>query len=107
MADFAKLCEISDVDDGEIAAFEVEGETVAVARVGDSYYAFDDTCTHAMCSLADGWIDGTAGDGVGATVSYGDPLTGGCCKTGDQSGSKSAAGSSVSCRTLPPSASMT
>ena len=60
MAYFAKLCEISDVDDGEIAAFEVEGETVAVARVGDSYYAFDDTCTHAMCSLADGWIDGTA-----------------------------------------------
>ena len=29
-----------------------------VARIGDDLYAFDDTCTHAACSLADGELEG-------------------------------------------------
>jgi 3-phenylpropionate/trans-cinnamate dioxygenase ferredoxin subunit len=46
--------------DGELAAFEVGSRRIAVARTAETYYAFDDTCTHAACSLADGDLeDGT------------------------------------------------
>src|SRR5688572_22418346 len=48
-----------DVPPGAIAAVDVRGTRIAVANVAGSYYAFDDTCTHAQCSLADGDLAGT------------------------------------------------
>lgn len=36
---------------------DVDGTTVALARVASSLYAFQDQCTHAACSLADGDIE--------------------------------------------------
>jgi nitrite reductase/ring-hydroxylating ferredoxin subunit len=44
---------------GELRAFDVQGNPVAIANVDGRYFAFDDTCTHAGCSLADGSLDGT------------------------------------------------
>lgn len=41
-----------------LARFEAAGTTLAVARVNGEYYAFDDVCTHAQCSLAEGELDG-------------------------------------------------
>ena len=35
-------------------AFDVKGPTIAVAKVGGAFHAFDDTCTHRKCSLAEG-----------------------------------------------------
>jgi nitrite reductase/ring-hydroxylating ferredoxin subunit len=35
-------------------AFDVKGTTIAVAKVGGAFHAFDDTCTHQQCSLAEG-----------------------------------------------------
>ena len=49
----------NDVSPGQMAAFEVEGRRVAVANVGGTLYAFDDTCTHRQCSLAEGTLEGT------------------------------------------------
>jgi nitrite reductase/ring-hydroxylating ferredoxin subunit len=49
----------ADVPPGAIAAIDVHGTRIAVANVGGTYYAFDDTCTHAQCSLADGDLAGT------------------------------------------------
>ena len=43
----------------ELAAFDVSGDRVAIATVGDAFYAFGDTCTHLGCSLADGNLEGT------------------------------------------------
>jgi len=40
--------------------FEVEGVKVNVVSVGGAVYAFDDTCTHAGCSLARGKLDGSS-----------------------------------------------
>jgi nitrite reductase/ring-hydroxylating ferredoxin subunit len=37
----------------------VRGTRIAVANVGGTYYAFDDTCTHEQCSLAEGDLAGT------------------------------------------------
>jgi nitrite reductase/ring-hydroxylating ferredoxin subunit len=49
----------ADVPPGVIAAVDVGGTRIAIANVGGSYYAFDDTCTHAQCSLAEGELSGT------------------------------------------------
>jgi nitrite reductase/ring-hydroxylating ferredoxin subunit len=48
----------SAIPEGGLAAFTVAGKPVAIARVGGVLYAFDDTCTHRGCSLADGDLDG-------------------------------------------------
>jgi nucleotide-binding universal stress UspA family protein len=38
---------------------DVRGTKIAVAKVGGTYYAFDDRCTHQQCSLAEGDLAGT------------------------------------------------
>jgi nitrite reductase/ring-hydroxylating ferredoxin subunit len=49
----------ADLLPGSIAAIDVRGTRIAVANVAGTYYAFDDTCTHAQCSLAEGDLAGT------------------------------------------------
>ena len=49
-----------DVVAGQMRVFDVSGTKVAVASAdGRELHAFDDTCTHAGCSLAEGELDGT------------------------------------------------
>ncbi|MDP8977007.1 MAG: non-heme iron oxygenase ferredoxin subunit [Actinomycetota bacterium] len=48
----------SDVPEGEIRAFEVEGHQVAVANVQGGFYAFNDVCTHRQCPLQEGTLEG-------------------------------------------------
>ena len=48
-----------DVAPGEMRVFDLDGTKVNVASAGGNLYAFDDTCTHAGCSLAKGKLDGT------------------------------------------------
>jgi len=43
---------------GDLGQIDVEGTPVALANVSGDLYAFDDTCTHNGCSLADGDLDG-------------------------------------------------
>lgn len=59
MADFVTVTNISDVEEGELASFDVRGTQVAIANVEGTFYAFGDVCTHAECSLAEGELDGT------------------------------------------------
>ena len=54
-----RVASSKDVKAGEMRAFDVAGTTVTVASAGDRLYAFDDTCTHMGCSLADGELAGT------------------------------------------------
>lgn len=58
MSEFTKVAKSGDVDEGEIAAFDIGGQRVAVANVEGSLYAFGDICTHAHCSLAEGELEG-------------------------------------------------
>jgi catalase len=44
---------------GELRAVALDGARVAVASVDGTLYAFQDTCTHRNCSLADGTLVGT------------------------------------------------
>lgn len=54
-----KKIQKGDVPEGGLALIDVEGTRVAVANVSGKYYAFDDTCTHAQCSLAEGDLEET------------------------------------------------
>jgi nitrite reductase/ring-hydroxylating ferredoxin subunit len=49
----------ADVADGQMRVFDVAGTKVNVSNAGGNLYAFDDTCTHMGCSLANGELDGT------------------------------------------------
>ncbi len=44
-------------DEGELVAVDVDGTAVAVAVLDGEVYAFDDTCPHAGCSLAEGELE--------------------------------------------------
>jgi 3-phenylpropionate/trans-cinnamate dioxygenase ferredoxin subunit len=57
MAEFVTVGTAADLSDGEMRAFEAGGRRVAVAKVSGSLHAFDDTCTHRQCSLADGDLE--------------------------------------------------
>lgn len=56
---FTAVAKVGDVQAGAISAFEVGGTSIAVANVEGTFHAFDDTCTHRGCSLAEGDLDGT------------------------------------------------
>lgn len=59
MGEFTTVGKAAAVADGELEAFDAGGTQVAVANVRGTYYAFDDTCTHQQCSLANGDLKGT------------------------------------------------
>jgi 3-phenylpropionate/trans-cinnamate dioxygenase ferredoxin subunit len=49
----------NDVADGQMHVFDISGTKVNVASTDGHLYAFDDTCTHQACSLANGQLEGT------------------------------------------------
>ncbi len=59
MAEFAAVARADDLAKGEMRAFDVRGTKIAVANVGGAFHAFDDTCTHMACSLAEGDLEET------------------------------------------------
>ncbi len=59
MGEFVTVADTTEIVEGELAAFEVGGERIAVANVGGTFHVFDDTCTHLRCSLAEGDLEGT------------------------------------------------
>lgn len=59
MAEFVTIASVDDFEREELAAFEVEGERIAVAHVGATFYAFGDSCPHRQCSLGEGKLAGS------------------------------------------------
>ena len=59
MTEFAAVARVGDLVKGEMRAFDVRGTKIAVANVGGAFHAFDDTCTHMACSLAEGDLEET------------------------------------------------
>lgn len=53
-----EIGKVSEIRDGEMKTAEVEGETLAIANIGGSFYAFEDACPHIGCSLASGSLEG-------------------------------------------------
>ena len=60
MEGFVTIGKTDEVPEGSATAFAVDGQEVAVSRVGGKLYAFGDICTHRKCNLAmGGEIEGT------------------------------------------------
>jgi nitrite reductase/ring-hydroxylating ferredoxin subunit len=51
---FVTAVKTSELKPGGVVAIDVRGTSIAIANVAGTYYAFDDTCTHEQCSLAEG-----------------------------------------------------
>ena len=58
MGSFVSVGPAAAIGDGKMAAYQIGSRRVAVARLGETWYGFDDLCTHAACSLADGDLEG-------------------------------------------------
>jgi nitrite reductase/ring-hydroxylating ferredoxin subunit len=59
MGEFVNVTGATEIAEGELAGFDVEGARIAVANVGGTLHVFGDTCTHLHCSLSHGDLDGT------------------------------------------------
>jgi nitrite reductase/ring-hydroxylating ferredoxin subunit len=60
MGDYVTIGRSDEVEEGDAAAFEVEGTEIAVARVRGTLFAFGDICTHQGCTLMPGGeLEGT------------------------------------------------
>jgi 3-phenylpropionate/trans-cinnamate dioxygenase ferredoxin subunit len=57
MGEFVTVGRADEVPESDMTAFDVGPRQIAVARVDGAFYAFDDTCTHAACSLAEGDLE--------------------------------------------------
>lgn len=55
---FVRIGNAGDVQEGQMRVFDVSGTKVNVAGADGRLYAFDDTCTHMGCSLANGELEG-------------------------------------------------
>ena len=49
-----RLCGRDELAAGEARRFDVAGHRIALVRIGDSFYAIGDRCSHADFSLSDG-----------------------------------------------------
>ncbi len=60
MATFMKSVKADDIPSGTKKTVFVGGKKIAIANIDGDYFAIDDTCSHAQCSLgSDGFLDGT------------------------------------------------
>ena len=58
MSNTVKVCDVDSLDSDSIATTEIDGRLIAYARIGDEWFAIDDTCTHQDVSLAEGFLEG-------------------------------------------------
>jgi 3-phenylpropionate/trans-cinnamate dioxygenase ferredoxin component len=59
MEQLTTVTAVDELGEHELAAFPVKGKRIAIAKVGDAFYAFGDICTHQACSLGQGELEGT------------------------------------------------
>jgi 3-phenylpropionate/trans-cinnamate dioxygenase ferredoxin subunit len=59
MGEARRLCARDDLAAGSARCFDVDGQRIALVRIGDDFYAIADTCSHADFSLSEGdvWPD--------------------------------------------------
>jgi len=57
MGESVRVCATSELVPGTARRFDIDGHRVAVVRIGESFYAIGDRCSHADYSLSEGDID--------------------------------------------------
>jgi nitrite reductase (NADH) small subunit len=51
------VCQVDQLPDGGSGVITVNGKPIAVFRVGNDYFAIDDTCPHMGASLSGGMVE--------------------------------------------------
>ncbi len=59
MADFVRAIGSTELSPGNGTVVELSGARIAIFNVDGTFYAMDDTCTHAGGPLSEGELDGT------------------------------------------------
>jgi 3-phenylpropionate/trans-cinnamate dioxygenase ferredoxin component len=57
MGESIRVCATSELASGTARRFDIDGHRVAVVRIGESFYAIGDRCSHADYSLSEGDVD--------------------------------------------------
>src|SRR5438105_10112483 len=55
---FARAAKTNEITPGTIREFQVEGKAIALANVGGSFYAINNTCLHRGGPLGQGALEG-------------------------------------------------
>ena len=55
--EYVRLCEASEITQGEARRFVVGSHEIAVARVGEETFAIGDVCSHGHFLLSEGEVD--------------------------------------------------
>src|SRR5207247_10592887 len=58
MPKFMKVATTDELEDQQAKRVEVEGQKLALFRVGEAFYALSDTCTHRGGPLSEGTVEG-------------------------------------------------
>lgn len=59
MASYIRALSVSDISSGSMKTVVVGGKKMAIANIDGEFFAIDDTCSHAQCSLGEeGFLDG-------------------------------------------------
>jgi 3-phenylpropionate/trans-cinnamate dioxygenase ferredoxin component len=56
MSQILPVAQVASVQSGAVQRFTVGGQPVALARIGDDFFAVGDTCSHGKASLALGLL---------------------------------------------------
>jgi len=56
---YVKVATTDELSYGTMRKVEVEGESILLTNIDNSYYAISNTCTHMGASLCDGKLEGT------------------------------------------------
>jgi nitrite reductase/ring-hydroxylating ferredoxin subunit len=58
MPKFMKVATTDELEDQQARLVEVEGQKIALFRVGEAFHALSDTCTHRGGPLSEGTVEG-------------------------------------------------
>jgi 3-phenylpropionate/trans-cinnamate dioxygenase ferredoxin subunit len=59
MADYVSVGKVGDFPANEMKAVDVNGENVAVVKIGDKFHAFSNYCTHVGVYMTGGYVTET------------------------------------------------
>lgn len=57
MAEFIKAIEENKLEEGILVPVTVSNRSLGLVKSGNRYFAFEDKCTHAGCSLSEGLLE--------------------------------------------------
>lgn len=59
MANFIRVARVAEINDGQLKTISVGDKRIVLANVGGEFFALDDACAHAGCSLGnEGILEG-------------------------------------------------